>query len=75
MLGTCNAHFAWRALLAEDKVGALSPCNVIVTETAPGTGEVAAADPVTAMGIIANPRLTAISEDVQQLLQEVIVEL
>lgn len=75
ILGACNAHFAWRALQTEDKVGALLPCNVIVTELVPGKVEAAAVDPVVAMGGIVNPKLADIALDVRQLLQEVISEL
>lgn len=38
ILGACNPHFAWRALQAEDKIGTMLPCNVIVTEVGPGKG-------------------------------------
>lgn len=75
ILGACNAHFAWRALQAEDKIGALLPCNVIVSELAPGRAEIAAADPLVAMGAIDNPRLAAVAEDVRELLRDVISEL
>ena len=75
ILGACNPHFAWRALQAEDKIGAMLPCNVIVTETAPGQVEVAAVDPMVAMGAIDNPQLAATAKDVRLLLREMIDEL
>ncbi|CDX20683.1 conserved hypothetical protein [Mesorhizobium sp. ORS 3324] len=75
ILGSCNPHFAWRALQAEDKIGAMLPCNVIVTETEPGKVEVAAIDPTAAMGSIDNPQLAAIAKDVRLLLAEMIGEL
>ena len=37
ILGACNPGFAHKALLAEDKIGTMLPCNVIVQETSPGT--------------------------------------
>lgn len=75
ILGACNPHFAWRALQTEDKIGAMLPCNVVVTETAPGQVEVAAVDPVASMGAIDNPQLAATAKDVQLLLREMISEL
>lgn len=75
ILGACNPHFAWRALQAEDKIGAMLPCNVIVTQIEPGKVEVAAVDPVAAMGAIANPRIAATAADVRLLLRETIDEL
>ena len=75
ILGACNPHFAWRALQAEDKIGAMLPCNVIVTEIEPGKVEVAAVDPTAAMGAIGNPKIAATAADVRLLLQEAINEL
>ena len=75
ILGACNPHFAWRALQAEDKIGTMLPCNVIVTEISPGTVEVAAVDPVASMGAIDNPGLAGIANDVRRLLEEMVSEL
>ena len=75
ILGACNPHFAWRALQAEDKIGIMLPCNVIVTEISPGKVEVAAVDPVASMGAIDNPGLAGIANDVRRLLEEMVSEL
>ncbi len=39
ILGACNPGFAHKALLAEDKIGTMLPCNVIVQETSDGKVE------------------------------------
>ena len=44
ILGACSPHHAYKALSAEDKIGAMLPCNVIVQETEAGQVEVAAID-------------------------------
>ena len=75
ILGACNPHFAWRALQVEDKIGTMLPCNVIVTETAPGKVEVAAVDPVASMVSIENPALGEIADGVRKLLSAVIADL
>lgn len=72
ILGACNPHFAHRALQAEDKIGTMLPCNVIVTEAAPGQVEVSAVDPVASMAAISNPDLGEIARTVQTQLREVI---
>jgi uncharacterized protein (DUF302 family) len=75
ILGACNPHFAWRALQAEEKIGTMLPCNVIVIETSPGKVEVAAVDPVASMAAIDNPGLAGVASEVRGLLQEVVTEL
>lgn len=45
ILGSCNPPFAYQALLKEDKIGTMLPCNVIVQEMPGGKVEVAAIDP------------------------------
>lgn len=75
ILGACNPHFAWRALQAEDKIGTMLPCNVIVTEIASGKVEVAAVDPVASMSEIQNPDLADIAKAVRRLLREMVDEL
>jgi uncharacterized protein (DUF302 family) len=72
ILGACNPHFAWRALQAENKIGTMLPCNVIVTEVRPGAVEVAAVDPVASMVAIENPSLANVAAEVRRLLREVV---
>ena len=75
ILGACNPHFAWRALQADDKVGTMLPCNVIVTEVGPGKVEVTAVDPVASMGATDNRELAQVANDVRRLLDEMVREL
>ena len=72
ILGACNPHFAWRALQAEDKIGAMLPCNVIVSETKPGEIEIAAVDPIASMASIENPALAHVATEVRDLFREMV---
>jgi uncharacterized protein (DUF302 family) len=72
ILGACNPPFAYRALQAEDKIGTMLPCNVIVQEHEGGKVEVAAIDPVASMQAIENPNLKGIAEQVQAKLKKVV---
>jgi uncharacterized protein (DUF302 family) len=72
ILGACNPHYAYKALQAEDKIGTMLPCNVIVTETTPGRVEVSAVDPVASMAAISNPSLGEVANTVRNLLKEVV---
>jgi uncharacterized protein (DUF302 family) len=75
ILGTCNPPFAHRALLAEDKIGTMLPCNVIVQEIGEGSVEVAAIDPIASMQAIDNPGLGEIAQQVQAMLKQVVERL
>ncbi len=75
ILGACNPHFAHQALTAEDKIGTMLPCNVIVQEIAPGRVEVAAVDPIASMAAIDNPDLATTATKVRDLLKETIASL
>ena len=72
ILGACNPPFAFQALQAEDKIGTMLPCNVVVQENAPGKVEVTAIDPVASMAAVNNPRLTTVGEEVRAKLKKVI---
>jgi uncharacterized protein (DUF302 family) len=75
ILGACNPPFAHQALQAEDKIGVLLPCNVILQELAPGQVEVAAMDPAAAMQSIDNEALRAVAGQVRRKLEAVLQRL
>jgi len=75
ILGACNPSFAYKALLTEDKIGTMLPCNVIVQEKEDGKIEVVAVDPVASMQAIKNKNLGEIATTVQSKLKQVIENL
>ena len=75
ILGACNPPNAYKALQAEDKIGLMLPCNVVVEETADGKTEVAVIDPVASMQAIENPKLRVVAERVRDKLKRVIKNL
>ncbi len=72
ILGACNPGFAHKALLAENKIGVMLPCNVVVQENADGKVEVSAVDPMASMMAIENEALGGIASEVQNMLKKVI---
>ncbi len=72
ILGACNPPFAYQALQAEDKIGTMLPCNVIVQEIAGGRVEIAAIDPIASMQAVENPQLGEVAEKVRAKLKSVI---
>lgn len=72
ILGACNPPFAYKALQAEDKVGMMLPCNIIVQETQNGDVEIAAIDPLASMQAIDNSELRKIAEIIGHKLNKII---
>jgi uncharacterized protein (DUF302 family) len=75
ILGACNPPYAYKALLAEDKIGTMLPCNVIVQEKVQGKVEVSAVDPAASMLSVENDDLREIATEVRVKLQNVIAQL
>jgi len=72
ILGACNPGFAHKALQAEDKIGTMLPCNVIVEEHEDGTVEVSAVNPLDSMQAVQNSSLSDIAGEVKSKLEKVI---
>lgn len=72
ILGACNPPFAYEALSAEDKIGTMLPCNVIVQEISNSRVEVAAVDPVSSMQAVNNPKLGAVASEIRAKLKSVV---
>jgi uncharacterized protein (DUF302 family) len=75
ILGACNPRVAHRALQAEDKIGTMLPCNVIVQDVGNGQVEVAAIDPAASMERVGKPELTELAHTVRTKLQAVLARL
>jgi uncharacterized protein (DUF302 family) len=75
ILGACNPPYAYKALQAEDKIGVMLPCNVIVQELDNGEIEIAAVDPIASMMAIKNESLGSIATEVRDKLKKVIVNI
>ena len=71
ILGACNPPFAYKALQAEEEIGLLLPCNVIVYEKN-GNSVVAAFDPLSMSRIMDNPLVEPIAAEVKQRLERVV---
>lgn len=72
ILGACNPPFAYKALLAEDKIGTMLPCNVIVQEKVKGQIEVSAVDPAASMQAVENTELLGIATEIRDSLKKII---
>jgi uncharacterized protein (DUF302 family) len=75
ILGACNPSFAHQALLAEEMIGTMLPCNVILQQVGDGETEVAAVDPVASMQAVENEKLASIAGQVRDRLRRVIEQI
>ena len=75
ILGACNPPYAHKALQAEDKIGTMLPCNVIVQEIEAGTIEVAAVNPMASMQAVENEKLNEVANEITAMLENVIEKL
>ncbi len=75
ILGACNPTYAYKALLQEDKIGIMLPCNVIVQELDNNEIEIAAVDPIASMMAIENSNLAGIAGEIKEKLERVIASL
>ena len=72
ILGACNPPLAYKALQAEEKIGTMLPCNVLVIEQGQNKIEIAAVNPVASMQAITNPALEDTALEVTNKLWRVI---
>jgi uncharacterized protein (DUF302 family) len=71
ILGACNPPSAYKALSAEDEIGLLLPCNVIVYEKS-GITHVSAFNPFVMQTLIDNPVVHSVAKEIRQRLERVV---
>ncbi len=72
ILGACNPPFAYKALQAEDKIGVMLPCNVVVQKNKDGKTEVSIINPLVSMQAVQNTNLEAVAVQVSEKLKNVL---
>ena len=72
ILGACNPPLAYKTLQAEEQIGLMLPCNVVVQETAGGRSIVAALNPLVAMQSVGNSELEPTAKEVTDKLRRAI---
>jgi uncharacterized protein (DUF302 family) len=70
ILGACSPSHAHKAILAEEDIGLMLPCNVLVYEKE-GKTILSIIKPSTAMGMIDNEALRQIAQEVEARLKQV----
>ena len=75
ILGACNPPYAYKSLQAEEQIGLMLPCNVIVYVNDNDETVVAAVDPAASMQAVDNPDLGEVAQTIQGKLKSVIERL
>ena len=75
ILGACNPPFAYKSLQAEEQIGLMLPCNVIVYVNDSSETVVAAINPIASMQAVKNDKLGKVAEVIQSKLKKVISNL
>ena len=71
ILGACNPHLARQALEAEEHIGLLLPCNIVVQEDPQGGVSVSIADPRAMFRLVESATLEPIAEEAERRLRRV----
>lgn len=72
ILGACNPKFAHKAITAEDKIGTMLPCNVVLQELENGDIEVAAINATASMQAVENSKVAEIAKEISGRLKKVV---
>jgi len=72
ILGACNPPLAYKTLQAEEQIGLMLPCNVVVQEIQGGGTVVSAMNPLVVMESVENPDLEPIAKEVTDKLRRVV---
>jgi uncharacterized protein (DUF302 family) len=70
ILGACNPPYAHQAIQAEEDIGLMLPCNVVIYEKE-GKTILDIIKPSAAMGMVENEKLRKIATEVEAILKEV----
>ena len=75
ILGACNPPLAHQAVTAVPEIGLLLPCNVLVREDDEGKVRVSFMDPGSVLGLVDNPDVEPLAEQVREKLERVLAAL
>lgn len=75
ILGACNPPLAHQAVTAVPEIGLLLPCNVLVREDDEGKVRVSFMDPGAVLGLVDNPDVEPLAEQVRERLERVLAAL
>ena len=70
ILSACNLPLAHRAIKAEDAIGSMLLCEVVIQERGDGYIEISAADPAYTIGTINHVEMISIAQEMHSILRK-----
>ncbi len=65
ILEACNPAFAYRSLMAEENIGIMLPCNIVIKENSDETISISVVNPVSVMQGVDNEEMKNIAKQIQ----------
>jgi uncharacterized protein (DUF302 family) len=75
ILSACSLPLVHRAIKADDAIGSMLLCEVVIQERGDGYIEISAADPAYTIGTINHVEMISIAQELQSLLRKVMAEI
>jgi uncharacterized protein (DUF302 family) len=72
ILGTCSPMHAHKAVSAEEHIGLMLPCNIVLQEVSSDETKVSVIDPIASMQAVQNSALESTAREIQSLLKKFI---
>ena len=75
ILGACNPSLAHKAISEVPEIGLLLPCNVVVRQDESGQVHVSFMDPGAVLGLVDNPEVELLANQVKEKLERVLANI
>ncbi len=75
ILGACSPKHAHKAISAEEHIGLMLPCNIVLQEINPNETKVSVIDPIASMQAVENPALESTATEIQNSLKDFVENL
>lgn len=75
ILGACSPKHAFEAVSAEEHIGLMLPCNVVIQDKGNNEVEISVIDPIASMQAVNNPGLVETASDIRKKLKDFIESL
>lgn len=75
ILGACSPEHAYKAIQAEENIGLMLPCNVVLQEVSNNETKVSVIDPIASMQAVNNPDLEDTATEIQKSLKDFVESL